>query len=496
MEFRRWIILYSLILVSIDTLVSKNSTVCPYDTIRYHEAFDQEKLYKKYEKLMHELGCASNVFSEYDNLAMLKKGIQKRKRVQLLTELEKYQKDCLELLEQARFMSLAEPGIESGVYVSLMGVAALCTIWILGKESIGGSYAGYSAIFSAADKLGGLGKSLYNLVSLPNNSLESLENYFAKNKCFIPKVLWAKIVNAFIEARQGDALKEKSINFLKFALGFTLYKPQAQSFLQKYQSVLEMKQELNKRIDNFFSGYAKSIEFDDLVYIKINVSKFIDNLIDKNNKPSRYVYLHGLGGIGKTHFVQTLASWIQELLPDTIYYQDLIINSMSELEGDAEKPGAFLKVLRNQIMSNKIGSIVMLDEATWLNDKEMVSAAKRIFNGDRTRLSTAYFGVEIDGSAVTLDMPPMLIFVASNDELIDSALASRFDIVHYPTPSKQALALYAYNIAQQSTVLREAGCVLTYEMIIHWIESLEVKNLNFRYIAGNIESYCLRLAAY
>ncbi len=481
------------IFFSTESTAGKDVAANPYDTIRYHDAFDQDNLYTKYERLMYDLGCASNVFSNnHDDLAVTPQ--RKHKKIEeslLLAEFEQFQKDCIDKLNKARFMSLTEPGIESGVYISLMSIAALVTIWCLGKESIGGSYAGYSAIFSAADKLGGLGKSVYNLFYLPNNSLESLENYFAKNKCFIPKVLWSKITNAFIDVRQSDALKEKSINFLKFALGFILYKPKSNLFSKDHQSILEIKHELNQRIDRFFSEYNINQGSSSLVYIKINVSKFIDSLFDKNSKRPRYVYLHGLGGIGKTHFVQTLASWIQELLPEAVYYQDLIINSLQELEGDAEKPGAFLKVLRSQAMNNNIGSIVMLDEATWLNNKDMVSAAKRIFNGDRTRLSTAYFGTEIDGSSVALDMPPMLIFVASNDELEDPALASRFDVIDYPTPSKQMLINYAYKITEKSMILREADCVVSYDKVAAWIETIASKNLNFRYISGNIEGYCL-----
>jgi hypothetical protein len=481
---------------SVDRIVAKDAIACPYDTVRYHEAFDQEALYKKYEKLMHQMGCASNVFFEQDDsLAVLKRELKSKQSFfldkQVFAEFEQYQKDCINQLNRVRYIALAEPGIESGIYISLMGLAALVTIGIMGKDSVAGSYGAYSAIFSAADKLGGLGKSLYNLVSLPNNSLESLENYFAKNKCFIPKILWAKIINAFIDARQSDTLKEKNINFLKFALGFTLYKSQFKTFLKNYQSVIEIKDELNQRIDNFFSKYNVNNAYDDLVYIKINVSKFIDSLFDKNSKPSRYVYLHGLGGIGKTHFVQTLAAWIDELLPEVVHYQDLIVTNMSELEGDIERPGALLKVLRNQIVGSKIGSIVMLDEATWLNDQEMVSSAKRVFNGDRTRISTAYFGAEVDGSAVKLDMPAMLIFVASNDELVDPALASRFDIVHYPTPSKEALINYAYKITQESTILHDVSCIAPYDFIADWIETIDSKNLNFRYIAGSVEGYCL-----
>lgn len=471
----------------------------PYDDLRYHEAFDQEDIYKKHENLIYLVGCAENVFYDKNAEDLCLKNMQYRNRYdhdtslgyQLQSAIEQFQKDCLDKLNSARYISLASPAIQSSMYIAFGGLAALATMYWMGKDSAGGSYSGYSAIFSAAYELGGLSKSLYNLIFLPNNSLESLENYFAKNKCFIPRILWPKIINAFIDARQSDTLKEKSINFLKFSLGFTMHKKSVKNLCENYQMIADIKNELDKRIDKFFEEYETAHVPGAVTRIKINVSKFIDCLVDARNRSPRYIYLHGLGGIGKTHFVQTLASWIEELLPGMVYYQDLVINSVTELEGDQQTPGAFLKVLRNQTIENKIGSIIMIDEATWLNDSLMVSPAKRIFNGDRTKLSTAYFGMDIDGSAVTLHMPPMLIFVASNEEMTDPALASRFDIIQYPMPSTTTLAHYAYKISQSSKVLYERGCVVGYEDIVSWIATIESKNLNFRYIAGNVESYCL-----
>lgn len=471
----------------------------PYNGIRYHDAFEQEAIYKKHEQLMCILGCDHNIFYDNNDDKVVLKHKKYREvnnqnnlsKKELETEIEEFQKDCLAQLNQARFMALSEPGFQSSMYIIFGALGALGTIYFLGKDSTGGSYSGYSAIVGAAYELDGLGRSVYNLIFSPNNSLESLENYFAKNKCFIPRILWPKIINAFIDARQTDVLKEKSINFLKFSLGFTIYKKPIKNLFKNRQAIADIKNELNQRIDNFFKEYDINDNLDSLIRIKINVSKFIDCLVDKTNRPSRYLYLHGLGGIGKTHFVQTLASWIEELLPGMVYYQDLVINSIVELEGDQQTPGAFLKVLRNQTMENKIGSIIMIDEATWLNDTKMVSAAKRIFNGDRTRLSTAYFGMDVDGSAVSLDMPPMLIFVASNDEMTDPALASRFDIIQYPMPSMSTLVNYGYKISQNSTILHEMGCIVTYEDIVAWIETIEPKNLNFRYVTGNVEAYCL-----
>lgn len=146
-------------------------------------------------------------------------------------------------------------------------------------------------------------------------------------------------------------------------------------------------------------------------------------------------------------------------------------------------------MLRNQLIEGKTGSVVIFDEATWLNSPEMISPAKRTFNGDRTQLQTSYFGTTIEGTGVSLEAPPMLIFVASNDPITDPALKSRFDTISYPKPSTETLISYAFEIASNSVLLREQGIVIEQSRIKEWVS----KNgeHNFRSIAANIEAYLM-----
>lgn len=470
----------------------------PYQNIRYQKAFDQKDLYRQYKSLMEKLGCAKNVFPNAGNKEIVLDIENEPNGYQQLPsnsdsltkqELISYQKACLQCLQNARRLALAEPGIYAVTEMLLSSAGAAITLKFLGNESMGGSFAAFAAIFDCLRLLRGTIQSGHRLISNPDNPLAMLEESFAKNKCFIPRSLWQKIITSFVAARQNEFSREAHTNFLNFALGFTIYKPKPAIKCKGNRSIDEIKEELERRINQFFADYKKDSAFDDS-HLKINLAKFIDSLGNRNasTQAPRYIYLHGTGGIGKTHFVQTLSQWIDELLPSTIHFEELVINSAAELEGSAEQPGAFLRLLRNQLLKNRRGSVVMIDEATWLNDQGMISSAKRIFNGDRSHLSTAYFGTGIDGTGTKLDMPPMLIFVASNEKIQDPALASRFDTIFYPTPTKQALVAHAFEIMRKSKQFSRSLSI-DEELIDNWIDTLEEKDRNFRYIGGNVEAF-------
>jgi len=495
----------------------------PYQYIRYGNAFDQKTLYKEYAELMSALGCSKNVSQDITGIASGDTSVEgielneltsnahqsndividmrrlnnymplPNEQERIAKDLKSYEADCLKNLNWARRMSLARPGIYAITEMGLVGGGAAISIYALGTESFGGSFAGFAAIFESLRLLRGTIQSGYDLISWPDNQLEDLENYFAKNKCYIPYVLWPRITEAFVEARHNEFSRETHTNFLKFVLGFTTYKPKQSVRFKNGISADQAKWELNNRIDEFFVDYKIEHCAKAIAQIKINISKFIDYMLNDeagstaNKQLPRYLHLHGSGGIGKTHFVQTLTQWIDELIPGSVRFEDLVITGADELEGTPQKAGAFLRVLRNQLIENKRGSIVIVDEATWLNDDGMVSPAKRTFNGDRSKLSTSYFGTGIDGTGITLDMPPMLIFVASNEEIKDKALATRFDIVQYPNPKQEKLISYAAEYATKSIALKNAQIVPEKSKIQSWVEKLKDADVNFRHIASNIE---------
>lgn len=498
-------LLFMLIPMGIFSMHGSGQSNDPYASMIYGQAFDQGEIYQKYKIVLQETECASNLFKT-EEMSTQADTLSSEETVKKLQEMEQ---ECLAQLHSARTSTLAQPFkmtlTKMGIVITtLIATKLLKDAYSSSKEGTPASTSNDSLtmFFGAGDliwRLPDLITSSYNLVYRPDNILGDLEDHFAKNRCYIPQALWPKIMASFASARQGGYGQETHINFLKFVLNLTTYKPKQSLPLTKSVSVDEIKQELCQRIQSYFADYQNSDIQNSLLEIQINIFKFIDELVSPKNmtigQGPRHIYLHGIGGIGKTHFVQTLASWIEELIPNSVRFEEIVINLADELEGTEQKPGAFLKILRNQLMQNKRGSIIMLDEATWLNDPCIVNAAKRVFNGDRSKLSTAYFGSNIDGTAVSLDIPPMLIFVASNEEINDKALASRFDIMKYPKPTISALVQHALKTVQNSKILQHKNVIVDETIIQKWIESLIEENQNFRYVAGKIEMFLLSNAS-
>ncbi|MDR3551108.1 MAG: hypothetical protein P4L31_06875 [Candidatus Babeliales bacterium] len=501
-RFKKQLVIFFVMLIVCNYAVAMQNlhSKDPYGNIRYNQAFDQESLCKQHQNLMQKLGCAQNVFplqiqqpdQSGDVVIDTRADLTDHQLVIHDQEVSRYEAACLASLNNARRKALAEPCIYGITEMTLMGGGAALIISILGVNSVGGNFAAFTAIFDSVRMLRRTIQSGHNLISWPDNPLDTLEERFALHKRYIPRALWPKIINAFMSARQSEFSRETHTNFITFALGLTTYKPKPAIQVRDNRSIAAVKNELNKRIDTFFGDYHYQDDSQSLNYIKINVSKFIDSLIEhKPDQASRHLYFQGSGGIGKTHLVQELSRWIDELMPHAVRFEDLIISSADQLEGNAERPGAFLRVLRNQLMENKRGSLVMIDEATWLNDPAMISSAKRIFNGDRSKLGTSYFGSGVDGTGINLEMPPMLVVVASNDPIKNAELKSRFDVVDYPMPHHKALVNHAIKVAHNSSIAKQSHLAVNSNEIDAWIHKLKEKDRNFRYVAGNVEAFML-----
>jgi hypothetical protein len=464
----------------------------PYQGMRYNDAFNQAAIYDKYKDLLFQMGCAHNVLEQSTDVL-----VADLSEEEYAKKLQAFEKECLSLLNKARFVPLFKPAVASLLSTTLkVGVFAAAFMYMKKNDNqiismVGNVYGSLFQVMGMISISQELVQVAHNFISLPDNSLGYLEEYFAKNKCYIPQVLWPKIIEGFVLAREHQC----PTTFLNFILNFTVYKPKDSGIVKRSDLIFDIKNKLRERIKDFFKGY-QDFDKESLSFIQINVEKFVDELINGHTSQfshgPRYIYLHGVGGIGKTHFVQTLAAWLEELIPDSVLFEDLVINSAIELEGNEQMPGALLKVLRNQLMRNKRGSIIMFDEASWLNDANMISSVKRVFNGDRSKLSSAFFGTNIDGSMISFSIPPMLIFVAGNDTIHDAALASRFDLVSYPIPTKESLFNYALSIIHESKIMKNYSVIIDNDKIYEWIQGLKDSDCNFRYIASRIEGFLLR----
>ncbi|HBR70921.1 TPA: hypothetical protein DIC20_01855 [Candidatus Dependentiae bacterium] len=472
----------------------------PLARMNYRLAFDQGKIHEKFGTLMERWGCAENVFDAIlpdDAIAIDMREFEPRsgEEYQPLSQSEErveteaskaeekaYQQACLKKLSSARRWTITEDAREALTTLSLIASAATTLNLILPADSMGGSFGVFAAVFNAAFLMRPVIRPGCNLLVAPTNPLESLEERFALSQCFIPKKLWPIIREKFMLARTNQFQQRTCMDFLEFALGLTLFKPKPT--LETIDNLEERIVQLFEKIDSFFDQYEE-FPSEELWKIKDNVQKFIRSLLNENLADApRYIYLHGSGGIGKTHFVNQLTEWIEELIPQSVRVENLEVSNAEELEGSAHRPGAMLTVLRNQLMGNKRGSVVFMDEATWLNRSDMVSTAKRVFNGNQSKISTSYFGNGIDGSGIELQIPPMLIFVASNDKINDPALKTRFDSIDFPLPKKERLIEYAKKIASESILIKEQHIDLEAFDFEHWLE--QSKADNFRDIASQI----------
>lgn len=481
---------YLIFSISFFLVANSGAVEDTYNGILYNFAFNQENIYKDHKYLLKALACSENIFPDETN-----EPLPIYEQHKLKEEIQKFENNCINRLYSEQKIALFRPGAlySKKVFASLVYSYAINKF--LDRNSYGSGK--FNSLF-LNDLIGTIFELLEALkkrfITIPENSLGYLEEMFAINKCYIPRQLWGRITKEFMLARNDFYSRDKHVNFLEFTLALTTYKTKPEIRYKDNLSIEEIKQELNRRIDIFFTQYNE-IDPQSLAYIKLDVSKFIDSLVNNNNKSpilkSRYIFLYGLHGIGKTHFVQKLSEDINELISNSVLYTDLVINSNAELEGKEETPGVFLKVLRNQLLQNKLGSIIVIDEATWINNRNMIDASKHVFNGNRSRLTTTYFGTEFEDTGISIKIPPMLIFITNNENINDPALESRFDIVNFPKPNQQSLINYAYMLANKSEIIKKTKCTVDLKSIENWIKNLDEIDKNFRYIQANIEAFIL-----
>ncbi len=456
-----------------------NTSSDAFSRINYIVAFDQEKIYEKFEDSLKKWGCYKNVCEAEGEPEVPEVGEI------VPSELEEFQRACLVQLRSARMQCLTEDARNQ--ITNLLIVGGIClAIQKLPVDSRGQSWSVYSAVASVAYSMPSFIQTLYNFIISPTNILAQLEERFAKEKCFIPKELHPAIIQKFMTARSNLFEQQAAINFLEFALGLSLYKPKTMLSQDKDNILKALRKSLFPKIDAFFADYD-DVSAQDMWILKNNVYTFVSALLDNKNSMPRYLYLYGPGGIGKTYFINKLYQWLDELLPHTIKFENCIITNSEELEGSPRRPGMILRVLRNQLMEGKRGSLVFMDEATWLSRFDMNSSAKRIFNGNQTHLATDYFGNDIEGSGIQLKAPAMLICLACNIAIEDPALKTRFDTVSFPIPKQKVLVDYARKFASENRLLNQKK-VQKFDFDA-WLEKTKLKN--FRDIESQIVSAIL-----
>lgn len=424
--------------------------------LNFKKAFNLDEKFEEHAELLRRLDCGANIFG--DGFRAPKTTIWQRvknlnpfckrkiKNISQEDALKRFQEDCLSKLTVERRRANLQPVRRSLTYLGVTLMMHSIMSKVFGSGDMASGFANMRLAYSISGGIKDLVESGYELLFPKDDPLDELAKEFIESMPYIPRKFWPSIVNKFIIAKGNQFEYTNATNFIKFALGLKIYKDSPKVEISNIDEVIK---ELNLRIDNFFKSY-NNVNLYELSKIKMSIAKFINNLFDSKVEMPRYQYLVGPGGIGKTHFIKELSSWINELIPNAVNFSDVVINSAEELEGSANKPGLFLNALRDQLASNKRGSIVFIDE---FKCNSLVEPAKRTFNGNMSQVSTAYFGNEIGAKGIKLEIPPMLIFVASNDRISDKALESRFNIINFCTPNKASLSKYAENIARNSKIV-------------------------------------------
>ena len=357
--------------VGIHAVQGGQAPLDPVARMNYGGAFNLQSVYEKFPQLINTLGCAPNVLLnlQVDHSNPQGTYVRVSESENNLQELKAFHEACLKHLRKERRWAITEPMREAGLTLSLMGGASGSILMYLGTDSFGGSIGIFAAVFNSVWFIRDCVKSLLYLYKTLGHPVDELEREYVMNQCFIPNVIWSKILSKFMQARQNPFAQDGAIEFLQFTLGLRVFSPKPPLELTCEES--RVTEHFKEKINTFFTQYQvpEDTEYPVHCPLVVNTQRFLMQLMGKNTSP-RYLFMHGPGGIGKTYFTKQLKLWIEEICPGSVLFEEITINSPEDLEGSKLQPGLLLRMLRDQCLSGKLGSIVFLDEANWLNKNE------------------------------------------------------------------------------------------------------------------------------
>ena len=417
---------------------SSGSNQDPVAGINYSKAFDQSDFYKQFEDLLQQLGCLENA---YQDGYLDTKQCYAHEKINIdeidwtLAEID-FKEKCLGRLNQARRAAILRPLYDSGTCLGLLlSTGGLASIWLPGSEPLFVSISAINMVFFTKNII----TSLSNWYDTKSHPVDKFEKIYAENKCYIPHEIWHCIEDEFLKARSNQYSQNQSLSFLEFALGLTVHKK------KRALANFDMEQisnKLSKKIDKFFKDYEEHADAKELFALKASIDNFVLGLLGGKER-SRYIYLSGSKGLGKTHFARKLNGWITKLMPQSTAYSEQAVRSPAQLGGSLETPGFLLSALRMQCAANTNGSVILLDDAAWINNSSYLSDALNVFENPLLPLRAKYFGDGINGNGIELKMPPILIILAGIADIKDDTLKSYFDFFTFPKPKKEALFKHA-----------------------------------------------------
>lgn len=450
---------------SSEGMESPQSNQNPVAGINYTKAFDQSRIYEKYSDLMEHIGCDKNLkFSKLESpglfdqclgvtSALIKDcqnnddyiAIDFRDNLYYKEQLSNFQNECLGLLKTERRTIILRPAYEQGYFqAALMGIVGTACYFVPSALPFSLPFAAMDLVYNGKVVL----KALNNWLDTPRHSVDEVETIYAVHKCFIPNKFWKPIEDEFLKARGNQFSQNGALNFLEFTLGLTIYKQKLPLNLPSTPEQIYYK--LWDNFDRFFDDYKPFENPMHLNSIRTSIADFIRGLMGGDERP-RYIYLHGSLGIGKTFFTKSVNEWVEKILPNSTCYFDKRVRTVADLEGGTGIAGVFLSVLKQQCQQDKNASVLLIDEATWLNRDEFIPSALKVFNNSQDQLQILYSGEgKAETSNIEIDLPPILTFVAGNKPIDDEALKSRFNFIEFPIPKKSTLLKHAVKFIKKN----------------------------------------------
>jgi DNA replication protein DnaC len=265
--------------------------------------------------------------------------------------------------------------------------------------------------------------SIWDIFHPQSDPLYKWEKLYAEKKRYIPQRLQKEVEKSLSLARKYNSV-ETCEKFLKCAL----YLPfQGKQPNEKAISILK----------NSLTGYTPDIfpQIEDA--IKEHIRRFSKSK-KPNSSPKPILYFQGPPGVGKTF----IAEQISKALKLPAIKISLATENLEDIIGAFNKPGRLLESLTKKNGENVRNAVLILDEA----DRVFNNPNKQHFLNSLLPLmepSTKY--IESPYLEDNVDISHYLIIAIGNNPIMDSALASRFNIVYFDDMTPEYKANIAIN---------------------------------------------------
>lgn len=230
--------------------------------------------------------------------------------------------------------------------------------------------------------------------------------------------------------------------------------------------------------------------------VKDEILEFVARKITNPNSKGHVLALYGVGGVGKTKIIKSLADAL-----DLPFYQINFggLNDVSVLTGHSEtyigsKPGKLVEILT---CSNYMNPIIYLDEI----DKISESRAIEIF-GILTHLLDEEQNAEFEDnylSNIKIDLSKVFFVIAFNDiSKIDSILLNRLKVIYIDPPNIEDKVIICQNkmipnILKNIKFKSGFNIILEKELIEYIITCKTQDDKGLRQLQKNIEKILNRL---